>query len=481
MKKLAAVFMVLTMIFTVSACQKDEDKTVEVKLEEAKEDVKEDKKAEVKEEKKENSVDEAKKLSLEDFATALKEDGTLIVDTRPSNNYIGWPGDGSNRGGHLEGAIDFSAQWIDSPYDDKENLEGETREQVLDEALSNKGMTVDKKIVLYDAGGDYAKTVYKFLAGKGFKNLAIVDASDWINGDKELITYPNYKLLLSPEIVHSYIESGKAETLDENIKYKVLNVNWGEVDQSGYLDGHVPGAIHINTDWFEPPSDNGWMLASDDVLKELVLKLGISANDGIIVTGPEPMAAARFATILDYLGVKDVRVMNGALIGWQLAGYKLDTEEVKPEPIDDFGAALPVNPDRIDTQDETAKKLEDNDNYILIDNRTIEEFEGKTSGYSYHDKAGRIEGAVFGYAGKKNSSSMSYYRNIDKSMRNGYEIEKMLKDAGIDTNKQMATMCGSGWRAAEVLWYLRVMGYENTSLYSDGWIGWSNSGRPVAE
>lgn len=32
----------------------------------------------------------------------------------------------------------------------------------------------------------------------------------------------------------------------------------------------------------------------------------------------------------------------------------------------------------------------------------------------------------------------------------------------------MSFMCGSGWRAAEVLWDMRVMGYENISLYSDG-------------
>ena len=35
-------------------------------------------------------------------------------------------------------------------------------------------------------------------------------------------------------------------------------------------------------------------------------------------------------------------------------------------------------------------------------------------------------------------------------------------------------MCGSGWRAAEVLTYANVRGYDNSALYSDGWIGWSN-------
>lgn len=39
----------------------------------------------------------------------------------------------------------------------------------------------------------------------------------------------------------------------------------------------------------------------------------------------------------------------------------------------------------------------------------------------------------------------------------------------------MVFFCGSGWRAAETTWEAWLMGYD-ASLYSDGWIGWSNGG-----
>ena len=57
----------------------------------------------------------------------------------------------------------------------------------------------------------------------------------------------------------------------------------------------------------------------------------------------------------------------------------------------------------------------------------------------------------------------------------------MWKSLGIDIQKEMSFFCGSGWRAAEVLVYSKVMGLDNTSLYSDGWMGWSNnpSGLPI--
>jgi len=58
-------------------------------------------------------------------------------------------------------------------------------------------------------------------------------------------------------------------------------------------------------------------------------------------------------------------------------------------------------------------------------------------------------------------------------MRNGAEILALWQDSGIDTDLTLILMCGSGWRAAEILFYAHVIGLTDTVLYSDGWIGWS--------
>ncbi len=57
-------------------------------------------------------------------------------------------------------------------------------------------------------------------------------------------------------------------------------------------------------------------------------------------------------------------------------------------------------------------------------------------------------------------------------MRNGYEIEKMWEDQGINLKNHLAFMCGSGWRAAEVYTYANVMGLK-IHLYTvmDGLVG----------
>lgn len=164
---------------------------------------------------------------------------------------------------------------------------------------------------------------------------------------------------------------------------------------------------------------------------------------------------------------------------WNGAGYALEKDNVEPEPATAFGADAPVNPGVIDTVSETEENLK-KDNYQLLDDRTMKEYIGEDTGYSYHKIAGRIDGAIYIGSGEDgNSNSMTHYRNADWTMRNGYEILEMWKDAGVDTSKNLAFMCGGGWRAAEIYWYSRVMDLENTSLYSDGWCAWSNDGLPI--
>ena len=51
------------------------------------------------------------------------------------------------------------------------------------------------------------------------------------------------------------------------------------------------------------------------------------------------------------------------------------------------------------------------------------------------DKAGRIPGAVYGYAGTTDANSLEYFRNIDNTMRNFEEVVELWKEAGINMDK----------------------------------------------
>ena len=405
---------------------------------------------------------EVKTIATKELQDKLSDDSWVVVDTRINDAFNGWKLDEVERGGHIKGAVDFSANWL--------TVDSKDKEKTLDKALETKGIEKDKNIVLYDANGKDAKEVANYLSEKGYKNLYTYNVADWAKDESlPMESYENYEMIVPATIVNDILDGKKPETVENSKNIKIVEASWGE-ESEAYSKGHVPTSVHINTDTVEPPPQ--WMLASDEDLAKFANDYGFTKDDTVIVTGPDVMASYRVAVVLRYIGINDVRVLNGGNNAWTSAGYELETKSNKPVAGNDFGATIPANPDLIDTQAELKEMLKDSNN-VLVDNRSWDEYIGKISGYSYHDKKGRIPGAVYGYAGTS-ATTLEDYRNIDNTMRNADEIKALWKDAGIDTNKHLMFMCGSGWRAAEVLTYANVMGFDNTSLYSDGWIGWSN-------
>ena len=405
---------------------------------------------------------EVKTIATKELQDKLSDDSWVVVDTRINDAFNGWKLDEVERGGHIKGAVDFSANWL--------TVDSKDKEKTLDKALETKGIEKDKNIVLYDANGKDAKEVANYLSEKGYKNLYTYNVADWAKDESlPMESYENYEMIVPATIVNDILDGKKPEIFENSKNIKIVEASWGE-ESEAYSKGHVPTSVHINTDTVEPPPQ--WMLASDEELAKFANDYGFTKDDTVIVTAPDVMASYRVAVVLRYIGINDVRVLNGGNNAWTSAGYELETKSNKPVAGNDFGATIPANPDLIDTQAELKEMLKDSNN-VLVDNRSWDEYIGKISGYSYHDKKGRIPGAVYGYAGTS-ATTLEDYRNIDNTMRNADEIKALWKDAGIDTNKHLMFMCGSGWRAAEVLTYANVMGFDNTSLYSDGWIGWSN-------
>lgn len=412
-------------------------------------------------------------LKTEQLLSKMQNSQWQIIDCRLNDAFNGWKLEGVQQGGHIPGAIDFSANWLKV---DKKRLEKE-----LKETLTTKGIDPEKNIVLYDANGTDAAEVATFLKKEGYNNLFYYNIKNW-PVSKPLNKYPNYHLVVPAVAVHDILEGKTVETFTEGKTVKIVEASWGE-EKTSYAKGHIPTTFHINTDNIEPPTETEpvmWMLADDETLTQFALKFGFQKDDVVIVTGQEQMAAYRIALVLRYIGVEDVRVLNGGTLAWTMAGYELEKESYKPVAVEYFGGSIPGNQSAIDTIDEMKANLPYPERYTLVDNRTWKEHVGEISGYSYHKIKGRIPGSVFGYAGKSDAYSLDYFRNPDKTMRNPDEIIAMWEERGIDTNTRLAFMCGSGWRAAEIYFYADVYGLEDITVYSDGWIGWSNAGNPKA-
>lgn len=413
----------------------------------------------------------AQNITTEQLKDYLWKPNWVVVDTRSSDAYNGWRLEGEKREGHIKSATDFSANWLR-----KEKIT-EQDKKILKERLKLKGIVPQNNIILYDVNGKDSKLVANYLKTLGIKKIYFYDGKDWINNSNlPMEKFKNYQMLVPPVWVDKLLKGEKPEGYKGN-GYKVFEVAWGDVKKDkSYLEGHLPGAVHINTDEIEfPPL---WSTKSDKELLQFAKNNGININQTIILYGDNVMASYRIASILKYIGVKDVRVINGGTEALKRDGIKLVKGIVNKKPTNNIGTDKILNKDYI-VDMRCAKEAISNPNEQLVDIRTKDEYIGKISGYDYLDRKGRPTGAVFGDSGYS-AVTLENYRNIDNTMRNGYEILSMWEKLGINPKKRLVFFCGSGWRAGEVLIYSNVLGLDKNSVYANGWMEWSYyKGNPI--
>ncbi|MBL8190448.1 MAG: sulfurtransferase [Acidobacteria bacterium] len=252
-----------------------------------------------------------------------------------------------------------------------------------------------------------------------------------------------------------------------NNRFVILETSWANLnDAKDYRAEHLPGAIHLNTDELE----NGyprWLLRPLQELQNVIGAHGITPETTVIVYGKQTIAAARVWWVLNYAGVKDVRLLNGGLAAWKSAGYA--TEATINQPLRTRFSAQPRTK-WLATTDYVRQKIRSRDT-LLADARSQTEFLGERSGYEYMDFKGRIPSAIsIGDA----DDAARLYVNADGSLRDASEILAMWKAAGLlNDGREVIFYCGSGWRSSLAFLYAWVLGFDRIRNYSDGWAGWS--------
>lgn len=406
----------------------------------------------------------AETISTKELVESIQNNDWIVVDTRDNDSFNGWALDGVQRGGRIDGATNFSATWLDVDVDGKE--------EILNEELNSKGITKDKNIVLYDANGEDAQKVAAYLFAKGYENLYTYDVSDWAKDDSlEMVSYENYQKIVPASWIKDLIDGKNPETFDGG-DYKVFEVSWGPATPD-YLAAHIPGAVHIDTDEVEVGPI--WNKVSDQELNQFALNNGITTDTTVVLysNGTDSMPAYRVAAILQYMGVSDVRILNGGFDAWQRAGFETESGENPKVAVESFGGAIPMNPSQIVDIKEAKETLANPNSAQLVDVRSWDEYIGNTPGYSDISVAGRIPGDFWG-------EDVASYNNIDGTMRNFDEVLAMWEVQGIDPNKDLSFFCGTGWRVAEVLIYTQVAGMENTHLFDGGWYEWiADTSNPI--
>ncbi len=410
-------------------------------------------------------------MSTDEVVSLLGKPSVQIIDVRPADAYNGWKLAGEKRGGHIPGARSIPLKWFN--YID------------WIEIIRKKEILLENKIIIYAYNSEDAERASKRFLNSGYSDVYIYAGflTEWImNNSLPLECLPRFRYLVHPDWLKDLI-SGRKPDEYENNSYVLVHAHYRNRD--AYLSGHIPGAIDIDTLALEAPDT--WNRRSPSELKDALEIHGISTDTTVVLYGkymhpdnndPFPGSAAgdigalRCAFIMMYAGVKDVRVLNGGFQSWLDAGYEISYNDEKKQPVEEFGAEVPVHPElAVDTVE--AKEMLKSKDAELVCVRSWAEYIGEVSGYNYIEAKGRIPGAIFADCGT-DAYHMENYRNLDLTTREYHEISDIWIKHGISPDKHLAFYCGTGWRGSEAWFNAWLLGWQNVSVYDGGWFEWSN-------
>ncbi len=273
------------------------------------------------------------------------------------------------------------------------------------------------------------------------------------------------KVYVTPQWVESLINGSQEESKD----YVILNVAWGEEkDNPAYTEGHIKGAVHLNTDKIE--EDKLWNIRTAEEVEAVCKEYGITKDTTVLVYSDKPVNSAddRVALALLWLGVENVKALDGGLEAYTKAGFELEKGSNQPKATDKaFGVKVPAHPEYILSIDQVKDKLANDKNFRLVSIRSKDEFDGKTSGYSYIDRAGEPKGAIWG-----KDTDDGTYNNEDGTTVGIDKVEAILKESDASFDNEISFYCGTGWRAAIPFLIAYENGKENVTVYDGGWFQW---------
>ncbi len=263
-----------------------------------------------------------------------------------------------------------------------------------------------------------------------------------------------------------------AELAQEIDDVVVLDVRWAlttantSAGRDDYDAGHVPGAhfVDLDTELAASAGAGGRHPLPDPVVVQAVLRrAGITPSSRVVVyDGKESYAAARAWWVLRWLGIADVRVLDGGYAAWLAAALPVSTET----PADRHGD-VEVAPGRLPTLDADGAARLARDG-LLLDARAPERYAGETE--PIDPVAGHVPGAV--------NSPTTAWLSADGTFRRDL-AEHWATVAG-DRGGAVGVYCGSGVTAAHHLLALAEVGVDAT-LYPGSWSEWiRDPSRPVA-
>ena len=288
--------------------------------------------------------------------------------------------------------------------------------------------------------------------------LTAVSAAQAFAGDK-------YKGYARGEI---FITAAELSRLirDRDPKLVVIAVT----NTKDYLTGHIPGSFQLwRPDYAAGSSIPGRLpdnIIGAEGFTKLMQRLGVDPDSRVVVYDHK-YDASRVWWAFFYFGKTDVRILDGGIRAWTLAGYATDMMAGGKAARQGTWVAKVTHPTLlVDTPE--ISRLKDRTDAHLWDVRSNSEFCGDEikQGAS---RAGRIPWGV------QADYSLVKSKANDAEWLPAAEVQKVLDTLGFDRKKHQYFSCQSGVRTTQWIATLYAMGWpiERLHSYDGSWIAWS--------
>jgi thiosulfate/3-mercaptopyruvate sulfurtransferase len=240
------------------------------------------------------------------------------------------------------------------------------------------------------------------------------------------------------------------------------NVRIVDMRQSGYAEGHVPGAVYLSPVAIRDSKNPPTFLPSPSAFQEMMARLGISDTTRVVVYDERGgIYAARLWWILNYFGHSNVALVNGGWVKWtaEQRATTADTPAVVP------GVFTPKpQPRWVATASDVVGAI-NKPGIKIVDARTTAEIEGKD--LRNIKRGGFIE-----------SSIPVYWEDLldlpQRTFKSADELKQIYESRGILPSHEVITYCQVGMRASVDLFALHLIGYDKLRNYYGAWEEWGN-------
>ena len=259
-----------------------------------------------------------------------------------------------------------------------------------------------------------------------------------------------------------------SDWLENNlVKVKLIDCSWHmpNVKRNGYeeyLKEHIPGTIFFDLDKYsDANTDLPHMLPDPFTWEEIVSNLGISNNDRIIIyDNSDVLSSCRCWYNFIYFGHNPnlVSILDGGLKKWILENKVVDSGKIK---IKKSKYKSRDNKNLVKNKNQIYRNI-DKKEFIVIDARSKERFDGKVPDPRKNVRSGSIP----------NSICLPYKEilNENNTFKNTIELSKKF-DQIIDTKyNNIVFSCGSGVTASVLaLAYSLVNNKYSPTIYDGSW------------